>query len=173
MSDFDTLNFLMLNDADRSAKGEQRLNELRDRAQSITKKTGFEPDNFYEFCKNNPVKEPKTIKNIITGAVAGTFLGAAILAATAKIMRSSITSFASAGALAGLTTRGMLGAFVETKSTNRAKSINDYEKYLEKLENNPTSKPDTETHNINYQEKYGDKILADRHEQSTHAGHYK
>jgi len=156
---FDILNYFMITEVDAAAKNEQHLNELRDRAQSASKKTGVEPENFYEFRQHIPTQKPDTVKNIGIGGAAGAGIGAVIG------FTSGGTSIIP-GLLAGGLLGGMIGGFSsQTESTRRAKAIRKYEQYLSHFEDSTPQRSHHVSHSINYRDNFGKKVLNERQSQ--------
>ncbi|GEM_PF-6868200 len=158
IGDYDAVNYIMM-------KNEQKLNDLRERARVIEKNTGIDPKSFYEFCKENPIKEHNLIANMSVGGTIGAVTGAI----GARIIDKSTVNGLVIGGFAG----GILGALIEDKNTDRQKHIKNYELYLNKLEKDNPRKPATETHQTGYTEKFGDKILSNRQKQLTSHGYNK
>jgi len=120
MSDFDIINFLMINDVGHSTKNNEHLQDLRDRAAYLAKKTGEEPVSWFEFKQGSIKEEPKTLRNAAIGASIGAILGGVFLSIPLAI----------SGAIIG----GAIGGFTDTENTRRDKLVKEYENYLDGFE---------------------------------------
>jgi hypothetical protein len=126
MSDLDIINFMMIDDVNRSTKNHQLLTDLQGKAQYLAKKTGAEPMSWYEFQQMSPKEEPKTLRNLALGAVMGALIGAGI----GLFAPPLLPAFALAGAFLG----GVGGAFSSTENSRRSNQVKGYEKYLNEFE---------------------------------------
>jgi hypothetical protein len=126
MSDLDIVNFMMIDDVNRSTKNHQLLTDLQSKAAYLAKKTGAEPMSWYEFQQMSPKEPPHTFRNITVGAAIGAAIGAGI----GLFALPLLPAIALTGALLG----GVGGAFAETENVRRSKQVKGYEKYLNEFE---------------------------------------
>jgi len=120
MSDFDFVNFLMIDDVGRSTKNNEHLQDLRDRAAHLAKVTGQEPVSWYEFKQNIPKEEGHNVRNAIIGAAIGVGIGALFLNPVLAVSLGF--------------TGGALGAFNNTENRRRDTLVRKYEAYLDGFE---------------------------------------
>ena len=120
MSDFDFINFLMINDVGRSTKNNEHLLDLRDRATHLAKVTGQEPVSWYEFKQNMPKAEAHNVRNAFIGAAVGVGIGALMLNPVVAVSLGF--------------TGGAIGAFATTENTRRDDLVRKYETYLDGFE---------------------------------------
>jgi hypothetical protein len=126
MSDFDLINFMMIDDVNRSTKNHQLLTDLQSKAEYLSKKTSAEPMSWYEFQQMSPKQEPHTLRNVTMGALIGAAIGAGI----GLFALPLLPAIALTGAFLG----GVGGAFTSTESTRRTNQVKGYEKYLNEFE---------------------------------------
>jgi len=126
MSDFDLINFLMIDDVGRSTKNNEKLQDLRDKADFLAKKTGQEPVSWYEFQQNVPKEEPHSVRNLGIGAAIGMGLGALVGGGIGMVAAPAIVSLGFLGAI--------MGAFSDTQNRRRKDLVEKYETYLNAFE---------------------------------------
>jgi hypothetical protein len=153
MSSFDLINFMMISDVDRGSKNMEHLNDQRDRANFIAKKTGYEPVSWYEFKQSMPREEPKTVANMVLGSTIGLAVGLAIGIAFPPILFPLAISAAMIG--------GAAGAFTDTENTRRNKLVEKYKDYLDGFEA-LAGKEQAMTQGIDYKTTHTKELLADR-----------
>jgi hypothetical protein len=122
---FNLINFVAIQDVSSRARDEERLNDLRERAAYLAKKTGQEPFSFYEFYQSAPRTTPDRVRNALIGAGIG--LGVGTLAAAA------LSSSAWGGVvLCGLA--GGVGGAVIDPENSRSTLVRRYGSYLDDFE---------------------------------------
>jgi hypothetical protein len=125
MSDLDIVNFLMIDDVGKGGKATEHLNDLRDKAAYLAKKTGREPMSWYEFKEKVPQEKPNSLRNLSVGAAIGVGLGA-LLGGLTLAAAPVILSLGFMG--------GAMGAFSDTSNRRRSEVVNKYENYLDQFE---------------------------------------
>jgi len=126
MGDFDLINFMMIDDVNRSTKNQQLLTDLQGKAAYLQKKTGQEPMSWYEFQQVVPKEEPHTLRNLGAGVLIGGSVGALAGLIAWPLMPALILG----GAFLG----GVIGAFGDTETVRRDKQVKSYEGYLNQFE---------------------------------------
>src|SRR5262249_46809563 len=130
------LNWLRTGDVDYGAKGEQKLNDMRERAAYIAKHTGKEPVSWYEFNKSAVKEKPHYLRNIVVGAL----IGGAILSGVGFVLGAALVGSEFAGLLAlqlglsGVLMGGAAGGFFDTENKRRQTLVSQYENYLDRFE---------------------------------------
>lgn len=131
-------NAVEIDSVQKSLKQQLKLQEFKERADAITRRTGIEPVGFFEYSRTNPVaREHGRFAEWIMGA-AGALLGGSfglvIGEGKGKPVSPYITGFAAAGGVSGF----IAGLFVkEDEVTHFNRVLDKYDAYLTGLASAP------------------------------------
>ncbi|MBY0408250.1 MAG: hypothetical protein K2Q01_11205 [Rickettsiales bacterium] len=124
---------MQINELQNNVLTEQKLGDLRERSHDLEKKIGKPPMTWNEFNEANPQEKPKTLRNMLIGAVLG-----------AAVVGGLVLTFASGGAFAGLMALlppivggfigAALGGHMDNTQTRRTEQVGKYEAYLSAFE---------------------------------------
>lgn len=153
MGSFDLINFMKISDVDRGSKNLEHLGDLRDRADFLARKTGYEPLSWTEFRQSTPREEPKTVINMVLGSTIGLAVGLAIGLAFPPLLFPLALSAALIGGAAGM--------FSDTENTRRNKLVAKYEDYLDGFEA-LAEKQHGLSKGIHYKNTHAKELLAER-----------
>ncbi len=126
MGDFDLINFMMIDDVNRSTKNQQLLTDLQGKAAYLHKKTGQEPLSWYEFSQIQPKEEARTFGSLAKGVMVGAAIGAVV----GLFMPLALPLTIAAGGFFG----GVVGVFGDTETVRRDKQVKGYDNYLREFE---------------------------------------